>query len=700
MLQTINTIDGNYITEPNEEKVEITTDAIYSSNMSADEFDFAVRNQIQRAQEDAQKINLSNRQQINLKYYLSKSVDKAGVRDDLEKGAEPVIFRNIETIISIATSRTPELASSPVYKNDTTRMFAQNVRRALQSEWEVYQGMQQLVSQGIRNHQINFLGIYQLGYDEDTGEFWTEEVVATDCVISKNGKFFARYIKDETLGDLIDKFPDKEDAILESFGFAFRPTKELLASPVEYIEAWTDEIVGWKLNDLVLDVMDNPHFDYDGRNVQVGADENGAPKYANVKFNYFKQPRMPYIYLRYFTRGVRMYDETTLIEQAIGPQDWINKRKRQIGANADSTNGHWVSSGDFISQEEFDKIEGGIDEKIWLQNGLPADGLQKITGQPLPDYIFNDLLDSRQAADNLMGTHATIRGESSENPTLGQDMMSSNRDMGRIDGYVRDAIEKMAQEWYQYMYHLFLVYTKKDRAMAIPDDSDYEDDTVWFSQDRVPLIQKKDGEVIPLPLVLQVKQGSTLPRDEQAEYMRAMSMKDVLRPRDFFKKIGEANPRQLEKNYLMWINDPYAEYKDDPDIQEMLQRMAEQNKEQAKMSVSVRADATTPQGALLLEQQGLLPPGSAAAAAKQQMFQTIMQNKSPTPGDGGRMIERGGNKELPTGADSEDPTGNGGAMPGEKERLVNAMSDMIRSGEAGQIMGSGEQAPGAMPAMQ
>jgi hypothetical protein len=51
------------------------------------------------------------------------------------------------------------------------------------------------------------------------------------------------------------------------------------------------------------------------------------------------------------------YDDTTILEQGIGLQNWINKRKRQIGENADAANGVWVTSGDFISQEEFDNQE-------------------------------------------------------------------------------------------------------------------------------------------------------------------------------------------------------------------------------------------------------------------------------------------------------------------------------------------------------
>lgn len=693
MEQSVNTVGAAVMqSPPNEEKIEVTVDAL-TPRMNADDFGRAVDEKIQTSTKYWAKFNYDTRGKLNDKYYAGDQVDKSSLRDDLEKGVDNIIFRNLETFIPIATSRTPQIGTTPAYKNDTTRTYSQDVRRTLQTEWEVYQSMQQLVSRAIRNHQSYFIGIAKLGYDPETDEFWTEEIPATSCVISKNGDFVAQYIKDETLGDLITRFPDKKQEILEQAGYrvAGEPSKEIMDSPVEYIEAWMDDMVGWKLGKLTLGVEVNPHFMYQKKKVQIGTDPSGQPITAEVAYNHFKKARKPFIFLTYFTKGRHILDETTLIEQAIGLQDWVNKRKRQIGANADSTNGHWVSSGDFISQEEFEKIQGGVDEKIWLESGMPRDGLAKITGIALPDYIFNDLTHSESALDNLMGTHSTTRGEKSGNDTLGQDIMQKDQDYGRVDGYVRDGIEKFAQDWYEYMYHMYLVYRTEDKAIAIPAEDDLEDSNVVFSQDRVPLIKRKNGEVIPVPMVLRVKQGSTLPMDELAEYQKAVNMKDILRPMDYFKKVGESNPKQLEKNLLMWQNDPYAAYKDDPDIQEMLKKMQQNAQQGPKMSVSVRADANTPVGAKMLEEQGLLPKGVAVALAKTPQSpkpgQPILTPQAPTdesqpqpPVD--MQAADAGNQQQQSGISG---------LAKEKEGLVNAMTYMIRSGEAQKIVQSAQR---------
>lgn len=569
---TVNSIDVSQHSIPNNEEVNLTEDALYAS---IDENDFAktVNDRISRANAYWDKLQLKSRRETNYKYWLGDQVDTAALRDDLEKGSDNAIFRNLETLIPIVSARTPELTSTPTFKNKETRQYAQDITRVLPTEWEIEQGMQPKVGRGVRNHQMQFIAVYQLGYDPDADEFWTEEIVASDLVIDKDGKFIAKYIKDQTIGDLIEKFPEKKADIARHFKLSpsLEIPKSMLDSPAEYLEVWTDETVGWKLGELVLGVIKNPHFDYEGQEVDMG---NG--QMVNVKYNHFKYPKMPFIFLTYFGRGVHIMDDTTLIEQAIGPQDWVNKRKRQIGANADSTNGHWVSSGDYISKEEFDKITGGVDEKIWLENGMPADGLMKITGQPLPDYIYNDLVDSRMVLDNLMGTHATTRGEPSGNNTATQDIMQKDQDYGRVNGYIRDGVERLAQEWYEYMYHLYLVYRTEETSIAIPEDDDFETDNVIFSRERVPLIQKNNGDVVPVPLLFRVKQGSTLPKDEVSEYMRAKEMKDILSPLDYFKKTGESNPRELAKNLLIWQNDPFSFFAEDEDIQALQMKMQQQ----------------------------------------------------------------------------------------------------------------------------
>lgn len=588
MEPNINTIGYSQEQQPNQEFVEVTEDAI-DAGMSEEDFKAAVEFRLPREKAYWDKLQLKLRQDRNAKYWAGDQIDKTGIRDDQEKWAENILLRNTETRISLVTARTPELAITPKYKNEKTRTYALTIRRMEQAEWEINQMMQLMTSRAIRNHEINLLGVVKKGYDPETGEYWTEEVSAQNLVISKNGDFVAEYIKDKDLGYLLDTFPEKKKEILDHYGFSDLTSriKKVRSSPVEFLEIWMDDgkdgVLGWKLGEVVLAVDVNPHFDRTGQEIpvmdQMGQpvlDDMGQPQTQKVFFNHFKKAKHPYIFLQYLNRGIHIYDDTTLLEQGIGLQDWVNKRKRQIGMNADSTNGHWVSSGDFISQEEFDKIEGGVDEKIWLANGRPSEGLAKITGMAMPDFVYSDLIDSRQSLNTLMGVENATLGAETNNNTLGQDVMQRQQNMGRADGYVRLAVEPFAQRWYEYDYHLHLVYQIDEEAIALPEDTDIENDNICFSRDTVPLIQMKTGEMVICPLVFQVKAGSTLPRDELMEYKKAQEAKDYYSPIDYFKKTGEANPRELTKNLLIWKTDPFFMFKDDPQIQEMQQRMMEQ----------------------------------------------------------------------------------------------------------------------------
>ncbi len=562
--------------DPNLEQVEVTDDAVYAK-MTPGEFSEAIDKQLMRISKYEGEIRLKKRQSTNKMYYEGDQLDLTSLRDDQEKWVENAILRNIETFVPIVTARVPELSATPAYKNDKTRGFAGDARRALQNEWETLQTMQAKVSKGIRNHQKNLVAVYQLGYDPETDTFWTEEVPATELKISKHKDFVVRYIKDKDLGYLLDMFPKKQAEILQHYGMTgdVELSKKMRNSPVEFIQAWTHEVLGWRLGqDLVLEVANNPHFDEEGS--EFGSmNQDGTPNTKKVLFNHFKKPKMPFLFLSHINTTGHAYDDTTILEQSIGLQNWINKRKRQIGENADAANGVWVTSGDFISEEEFQKIEGGINEKIWLENGIPANGIARITGNSLEDFVYQDLLDSRNSLNQMMGIENATLGAETNNKTLGQDVLQRQQNIGRADGYVRDGIEKFAQEWYDYMYHMYLVYKKDETSIAIPEDDDFETENITFSRAGIPVIQKNSGDMIPVPMVLRVRQGSTLPQDEVMDYQRAQQNKDLMAPIDYFKKIGEANPRELAKNSLINAMDPTWFFKDDPDVQAIQQAQAE-----------------------------------------------------------------------------------------------------------------------------
>ena len=594
-----------HFNKPNEESIERSEDNIYVK-MTEDQFSQAVDSQISRANSYYAKLKIKERQDINLRYYLGDQVNKNDLRDDQERWVENVLFRNVETMIPIVTSNIPEPTITPRYKNDKTRKYAADVRRMLMAEWEVEQLMQSIIAKVVRNHQIDLLAGVQFGYDEDERKIYVDLVKVTDLIISQNGDFVARYIKDETLGDLLNKFPEKKDKILESVGFSasIELSRKILNTPLTYIEAWTDEVVGWKLNTLVLGLENNPHWDYDGKEMpyQNGSDPitgSQNTQTAKVFFNHFKKPKHPFLFFNYYNRGVYMYDDTTLLEQGIGLQDWINKRKRQIGLNADSTNGTWVGSGEFISEEEFSKITGGINEKIWGSKGNPANGIMKVTGPALPDYIYNDLVDSRSSLNTLMGIESATLGAQSQNDTLGQDVMQKQQNYKRLGGLIRDGVENFSKRFFDYMYHMYLVYKTDEDAIAIPEDDDFESDNVLFSRDSVPLILKKDGSLIPCPLIIKVKAGSTLPDDEVAEYQKAKMMANMLAPVDFFKKMGESNPRQLAKNFVINQMDPLFFFKDDPDIQKIM--MQKQQEAMAAQSAEANKAAIDQQNKMNLE---------------------------------------------------------------------------------------------------
>jgi len=471
---------------------------------------------------------------------MKELVDKIGKRNetywqrgtDLEEEKHPNkaqiidnrIFMSVETIIPMVAARTPE----PEIAGELENTLRENLIKMLTIFYEVKSKVKQKLQNIVRHAMIYRIGVWKYRWDEG---FVLETVKPKKmgfdprATETKNCEFMYEELEDN-LENLWAKFPKKAKELKDMYG-ADKGKKK-----IKYVEFWggNGEWVVWKLGHILLDKKKNPNFDYGSATPDEFTGETPQSK------NIFKKPQFPYLLLRIFNLGDQIYDDTTLIEQAIPLQDGINKRKCQISDLIEENKKVIVVSSNAMSKEEAQKLVNKYGMiLIWLDRGNIQD-VQVIGGQ-VDMAMYQDMAHSIAEVDNIMGTHSTTRGERGENETLGGRKLLTASDYGRTETIVEN-VEQLMEDLYNAYLHMIKVYGLED---------------VSFSNGTETV--KITPEDIPNNIMVMVKKGSSLPVDKasRADMTMKLAQFGMVDPPTMFEELGFGKEDERTKRLYQWL---------------------------------------------------------------------------------------------------------------------------------------------------
>jgi len=486
------------------------------------------------------KADMDKRGRENELYWKGNQLNEQKMRPHQSKIVDNRLFMSLETIIPIMTSRTPEPTIR--MKDDQLK---EDTKQLLMNMWEVptdkcdTEGMQYNVEMISRHWAIYLIGILKYEYNPEIDDIETTWKKPDKMIFDKNARKFSesRFVGewcDSTAEKLIELFPDKKDKIEASVG------KNNLMSVIKYIEFWTPKYVVYKYNNILLKKMKNPNWDYGDMN------ESGEPM-----FNLYPEKKMPFIPLTVFNIGNTVYDDTSLMEQGKSIQDGVNKRKNQINDNAND-NGVLVGSGDFIEKKTLESYTGDPNEKLFIKSGSAAEAVNRIPPKQLPAFVFSDLQDSKSEIDNMFGAHSTTRGEQTGQKTLGEAKLLKSGDLGRIDLFSR-ALDRVAQEWYTAMLHMYLIY--KTEPVEV-NTNDEDNTSIIF--DRNNFIDPETGKLASIKV--KVKPGSAMSIDKDTRRAEAVQLMTagLIDPISFYERMDYANPKEMAMKLFIWQTNPIA----------------------------------------------------------------------------------------------------------------------------------------------
>jgi len=500
------------------------------------------------------KLNLDENRAKGERYYKNDTYLGESLHDFQVPYKDNRIMIDIESLVPMAVTSMAEPIVTEANDTDASRQLAMDLGNVLMAFYEDDVLKSKITK--IARHILlgKRIGIIKYWFDPNKGKilpdgsrkgaiiFETRRpekiVIAEETGPNENPLFIGEYMS-ATIEDLLVRFPDKEKEILEKQGIATR-NKGDIQKTVGYIEyhfTYYDkqdslkEGIGWKLGDLVLKKIPTPNWNEEEYEVDEATGNA-------VSLNFFESPQKPYIFFTHIDTDEWIYDETALIDQAIPLQDVLNKRGRQIVENADSATGGIVYNTQMISQEDMSKVVGDPTEKIGV-DGPVNEALTRAPHNMLPNYVINDKMDARAEIDNIFGSNAPIKGESSGLDTLGQEILSQRANIGRLQP-LADAIEDGMDKVYKARVQMMKVYWDEPEGIRFTDSQGATQFINW-SGDKI-----EDG------VKIRVKAGSALPKDKFAIRNETVQMAATLDPLSIAEGLDKADPESFAKRIVFY----------------------------------------------------------------------------------------------------------------------------------------------------
>ena len=241
--------------------------------------------------------------------------------------------------------------------------------------------------------------------------------------------------------------------------------------------------------------------------------------------------------------GNIIFHNTTDFEQGKVIQDIINRRKRLIDKAAVKALGREVVSGSFISKEEAKKMLVSPNSPLWLKGGKASDAITYVSPQPASPVLFDDLMESQRALDNVMGTHGTTRGERGAQETATGRTILRQGDYGRIDLTVK-RINKKLELLYGWMLQMAKVYYNETHYVKMLG-KEGAIEYLKFSSDAI-----EDGQEI------RIKSELTVDKAAEKEAIAGQMQAGLLDPLSYFEAMDENKPKEKARKVILYKLDP------------------------------------------------------------------------------------------------------------------------------------------------
>jgi hypothetical protein len=518
------------------------------------------------------------------------------------------VFVNMEAVINSLIANPPGLNVLPGREGLQSQEFARKLESFFRKKYSD-RNVKETVRMAYRNLYFGRLLVIKAFWNPVIDDFDFRAIDPRNVRIAKyarkeqDSEFVIEEIEDN-LCAVIERFPEKKAELMKKYSIQNEEQLYIRNPDVKYKEAWIQDYVIFKLENIILGCIKNPYWDWDGilvteeeeekieqltgesrrsffesikneqdkrkseqsleeEYVQGGQETEEAPageveptegateetvqtpKYRPYLYNYFDHPRKPYIFGTIFNNENTPIGRTDMITLSSELQRGIDKRKMDIDENCELANGILKVDSEVMGKSDAQRIRFETKGIIWGKGVV--NGVQRETGQALPQMVFDDMLDSRSEIDNIMAASSAFRGERQGQETKAGRLALIQQSYLRLNELVQLG-DYVSQEIFSWGMQLAKTrYTEYHYAKWMGKED---------AQQIIDLIQDDFEEGQEVTII----SGKTLPVDDEFKFEQAQNdvLQGFIAPPDYLQIAQYDNAKELSKNAVLYKQNPMA----------------------------------------------------------------------------------------------------------------------------------------------
>lgn len=523
------------------------------------------------------------------------------------------IFVNMEAVINSLIANPPGINILPARDGEAAQDFARKLERFFQKKY-LDLNTKEVMRMALRNLYFARLLVIKAFWNPLINDF---DFRALDPRKIRVGKYARKEIDtefvieeiDDNLCAVCDRFPKKKEDLMKKYGISSEAQLYIKNPDVSYKEAWIQDYVVFKLEDIILGCIKNPYWDWDGILI---TDEEEAE--LSTLEGEGRRNKLQQIKAEQGTRKQEMIPppEPGLIEQGVkkikslvgmGGDDtedtqegeyqeedpqvkykpfYFNyfdfPRKPYIFATIFNNKNSPIGRTDMITlssqlQMGIDKRKMDIDENCELANGIVkvdaevmskadaqrirwetkgiiwgkgvVNGVQRETGGTLPQMVFDDMIDSRSEIDNIMAATSAFRGERQGQETKAGRLALIQQSYLRLNELVQ-VVDFAYHEMFSWGMQLAKTrYTEYHYAKWMGKEG---------AREVIELIQDDFETGSEITIIA----GKTLPKDDEFKFEQAQNdvAQGYISPVDYLEIAQYDNSKELAKNAVLYAQNP------------------------------------------------------------------------------------------------------------------------------------------------
>lgn len=488
------------------------------------------------------------------------------------------IFVNMEAVINALIANPPGINILPARTGQVAQDFARKLEKFLLKKFNDLNAKETL-RMGLRNLYFARIICIKPFWNPKLNDFDFRAIDPRKVRYGKyarkeqDSEFFIEDI-DDNLCSLVDRFPDKKAELVKKYGIKDDTDMYIKNPAVSYQEAWIQDYVIFKLDNIFLGKIKNPYWDWDGILITEQEEEQlneleGQPRrdllqgiklnqsarqpvegaededkeHKQFFFNYFDTPRKPYIVATVFNNENSPIGQTDMIQLSSELQRGIDKRKMDIDENCELANGVLKVDASVMGKQDAQRIRFETKGIIWGKG--VKDGVTRETGQALPQMVFDDMIDSRTEIDNIMAASSSFRGERQGQETKAGRLALIQQSMQRLNELTQ-VVDFVSAEMFSWAMQLAKTrYTEYHYAK-------------WMGKDDAMQVVELIQDDFETGSEIYVIAGKTLPVDNEWKFEQAQNdvLNGFIAPPDYLEIAKYDNSKELSMNAVMYKQNP------------------------------------------------------------------------------------------------------------------------------------------------